>query len=87
MSNATTAINAFVGSIASADGLNEDPTAGYYRMLFVDGSLSDKGIDGETLQDGDRVEFQLKLYNEAEHGKTVHAQRPNAYLSEPHIRK
>jgi len=58
--------------IQSMDGLTAFGSK--YWMLYVNGALSNEGIDSTTLSDSDSVEFKYQQYSQQEHENTVWSQ-------------
>lgn len=70
--------NALGYLVTEIDGINSQ--ANLYWILYVNGEISNLGIDSEILNDGDKVEFRYEPYSAATHGKTVYKVKHEAYL-------
>jgi hypothetical protein len=70
--------NALGYLVTEIDGISSQ--ANLYWILYVNGTISNLGIDSEILKDGDKVEFRYEQYSAATHGKTIYKVKHEVYL-------
>lgn len=64
--------------VTEIDGISSQ--ANLYWILYVNGNISNLGIDSEILNDGDKVEFRYEQYSASVHGNTVYRVKHEAYV-------